>query len=390
MPGYRAVYVSLKKARRGAGRRHRCADGVGRRSRRSLQLRRSARDPHAESLARGRGAGQGASSCGRRSTDAGLATPNIGTLTDMICCPGLDFCSLANAGSIDVAKLINERFDDYDYLYDLGELDIKMSGCMNACGHHHVGHIGILGVDKGGEEWYQITIGGAAGADASLGQVIGPSVAKTDVRRNDCAAAGRLRRTAAARGALPRYRAPPRRQALQGKSVCRAGCCVTAGSSTMIGCTPTEAAGEFDRAADPHPVANGRASATAGSPAAAVWASCCRRRTRWNSWRPISRGFDLIGAEFSGPSEGRGYYAGSAAAGTIGTSAASCAPPATCTATKCFSWRAAASTASNCRTARSTPLRRHCRPFRAAYQPSNDAGCALKLRRRPWDTPASA
>jgi len=112
---------------------------------------------------------------------AGLATPNIGTLTDMICCPGLDFCSLANAGSIDVAKLINDRFDDYDYLYDLGELEIKMSGCMNACGHHHVGHIGILGVDKSGEEWYQITIGGAAGADASLGHVIGPSVRKADV-----------------------------------------------------------------------------------------------------------------------------------------------------------------------------------------------------------------
>ncbi len=112
---------------------------------------------------------------------AGLATPNIGTLTDMICCPGLDFCSLANASSIDVARLINDRFDDYDYLYDLGELDVKMSGCMNACGHHHVGHIGILGVDKGGEAWYQITIGGAAGADASLGSVIGPSVKKADV-----------------------------------------------------------------------------------------------------------------------------------------------------------------------------------------------------------------
>ena len=112
---------------------------------------------------------------------AGLATPNIGTLTDIICCPGLDFCSLANAGSIDVAKLINEQFDDYDYVYDLGELDVKISGCMNACGHHHVGNIGILGVDKGGEEWYQITIGGAVGADASLGTVIGPSVAKADV-----------------------------------------------------------------------------------------------------------------------------------------------------------------------------------------------------------------
>jgi sulfite reductase (NADPH) hemoprotein beta-component len=112
---------------------------------------------------------------------AGLATPNIGTLTDIICCPGLDFCSLANAGSIDVARLIHERFDDYDYIYDLGEIDIKMSGCMNGCGHHHIGNIGVLGVDKGGEEWYQITIGGAAGADASLGTVIGPSIPKMRV-----------------------------------------------------------------------------------------------------------------------------------------------------------------------------------------------------------------
>jgi sulfite reductase (NADPH) hemoprotein beta-component len=110
-----------------------------------------------------------------------LATPNIGTLTDMICCPGLDFCSLANAGSIEVAKQINQRFDDYDYVYDLGEIDVKMSGCMNACGHHHVGQIGILGVEKHGEEWYQITIGGSAAADAALGTVIGPSVPKADV-----------------------------------------------------------------------------------------------------------------------------------------------------------------------------------------------------------------
>ena len=93
----------------------------------------------------------------------GLATPNVGLLTDMICCPGLDFCSLANAGSIGIAKQINERFTDLDYLYDLGPLEIKMSGCMNACGHHHVGHIGILGVDKRGSESYQITLGGDAG-----------------------------------------------------------------------------------------------------------------------------------------------------------------------------------------------------------------------------------
>jgi sulfite reductase (NADPH) hemoprotein beta-component len=110
-----------------------------------------------------------------------LATPNIGTLTDMICCPGLDFCSLANAGSIGIAKQIHERFSDFDYLYDLGHIEIKMSGCMNACGHHHVGHIGILGVDKHGEEWYQITLGGSASGKSSLGEVIGPSVAKSEV-----------------------------------------------------------------------------------------------------------------------------------------------------------------------------------------------------------------
>jgi sulfite reductase (NADPH) hemoprotein beta-component len=111
-----------------------------------------------------------------------LATPNIGTLTDMICCPGLDFCSLANATSIPIAKQINERFDDLDYLYDLGEIQLKMSGCMNGCGHHSVGHIGILGVDKSGEEWYQITLGGSSsGADAAIGQVIGPSVPHAEV-----------------------------------------------------------------------------------------------------------------------------------------------------------------------------------------------------------------
>jgi sulfite reductase (NADPH) hemoprotein beta-component len=111
----------------------------------------------------------------------GLATPNIGTLTDMICCPGLDFCSLANAGSIGIARQIHVQFDDLDYLYDLGEIQVKMSGCMNACGHHHVGHIGILGVDKHGEEWYQITLGGSATGQVALGEVIGPSVPKPEV-----------------------------------------------------------------------------------------------------------------------------------------------------------------------------------------------------------------
>jgi len=110
-----------------------------------------------------------------------LATSNIGLLTDMICCPGLDFCSLANAGSIPIAKQINEKFDDMDYLHDIGDIKIKMSGCMNACGHHHVGHIGILGVDKKGEEFYQLTLGGSAENDASLGDRLGPAVEKKEV-----------------------------------------------------------------------------------------------------------------------------------------------------------------------------------------------------------------
>src|SRR5690606_33677025 len=108
----------------------------------------------------------------------GIAQPIRGTLADMICCPGLDFCALANAGSIGVARAIYERFDDVDYLYDLGEVKLKMSGCINACGHHHVGHIGILGIDKRGEEFYQIMLGGSAEDDASLGRWIGPALAK--------------------------------------------------------------------------------------------------------------------------------------------------------------------------------------------------------------------
>jgi sulfite reductase (NADPH) hemoprotein beta-component len=111
----------------------------------------------------------------------GLATPNIGLLTDIVCCPGGDFCSLANAKSIPIAEAIQRRFDDLDFLHDLGDLELNMSGCMNACGHHHVGHIGILGVDKNGTEWYQVSLGGAQGNAASLGKVIGPSFAAADV-----------------------------------------------------------------------------------------------------------------------------------------------------------------------------------------------------------------
>ena len=111
----------------------------------------------------------------------GFATPNIGLLTDIICCPGGDFCSLANAKSIPIAESIQRRFDDLDYLFDIGELDLNISGCMNACGHHHVGHIGILGVDKKGEEFYQVSLGGSASRDASLGKILGPSFAQDDM-----------------------------------------------------------------------------------------------------------------------------------------------------------------------------------------------------------------
>ena len=111
----------------------------------------------------------------------GLATPNIGLLTDIISCPGGDFCALANAKSIPIANAIQDRFDNLDHLFDIGDIEINISGCMNACGHHHVGHIGILGVDKNGEEFYQVTIGGSQGNDAALGKVIGPSFAAAEM-----------------------------------------------------------------------------------------------------------------------------------------------------------------------------------------------------------------
>ena len=115
----------------------------------------------------------------------GCATPNIGLVTDIVCCPGGDFCALANAKSIPVAEAIQRRIEErvefQDYLHDIGELDLNISGCINACGHHHVGHIGVLGVDKNGEEWYQVTIGGAQGNDAAIGKVIGRSFARDEM-----------------------------------------------------------------------------------------------------------------------------------------------------------------------------------------------------------------
>lgn len=110
-----------------------------------------------------------------------LATPNIGTVKDIICCPGFDFCGLANATSIDVSQDIMRRFDRLDQLHDVGDIRINISGCMNACGHHHVGHIGLLGVDKKGEDWYQITLGGSASNHTALGKVLGPAVAKANI-----------------------------------------------------------------------------------------------------------------------------------------------------------------------------------------------------------------
>jgi sulfite reductase (NADPH) hemoprotein beta-component len=112
----------------------------------------------------------------RELVDLGLATANVGLLGDIIACPGLDFCALASARSIPVAQRISMRFADLQRQHDIGELRLKISGCINACGHHHVGHIGILGVDRKGEEYYQITLGGAPGGDAAVGKIIGPAL----------------------------------------------------------------------------------------------------------------------------------------------------------------------------------------------------------------------
>ena len=181
VPGYRAVLVSLKAHGRNPGD----IDSGQMEALADLAERVSfgfVRSTHDQNLLLADVPQRELEQVWRELEALGLATANIGTLTDMIACPGLDFCSLANAGTLNVARDIQERFDDFDYLYDLGEIQLKMSGCMNACGHHHVGHIGILGVDKHGEEWYQITLGGSAeGPATTLGEVIGPSVPQREV-----------------------------------------------------------------------------------------------------------------------------------------------------------------------------------------------------------------
>lgn len=180
VPGYRAVFVSLKAPGEAPGdatdaQMDRVADLADAHSFGELRVTHDqnlllADVPHADLPA-----------VYDALQEHALATPNIGTIADMICCPGLDFCSLANAGSIGVANELNAVFDDLDEQYDLGELKLKMSGCMNGCGHHSVGHIGILGVDKKGEEWYQLTLGGASTEDAALGDRLGASVHRKDV-----------------------------------------------------------------------------------------------------------------------------------------------------------------------------------------------------------------
>ncbi|MEX3776970.1 nitrite/sulfite reductase [Pseudomonas sp. MYb118] len=117
----------------------------------------------------------------QRACEQGLGSANVGLLTDIIACPGGDFCALANAKSIPIAQGIQARFEDLDYLHDLGDISLNISGCMNACGHHHIGNIGILGVDKSGSEWYQVTLGGAQGKDSALGKVIGPSFSADEI-----------------------------------------------------------------------------------------------------------------------------------------------------------------------------------------------------------------
>lgn len=179
-PGYRAVYLSLKPKNAPPGditesQLDRVADladeysfGYVRSTHRQNLLFADVRNSDLEKL-------------WTELKAIGLATPNIGTVTDMICCPGLDFCSLANAGSIGVASEINQIIEEMDYLHDLGDIKINISGCMNGCAHQSVGNIGILGVDKKGVEWYQITLGGSSDNDAALGKRLGPAVPKDSV-----------------------------------------------------------------------------------------------------------------------------------------------------------------------------------------------------------------
>ena len=184
LPGYRAVTLSLKRPGQAPGdvtdrQMELAADMADRFSAGELRV------SHDQNLVLPWVREEELYAVWQAAHDASFATPNIGLLTDMIACPGGDFCALANARSIPIAAAITDRFDDLDELYDIGDIDLHISGCINSCGHHHSGHIGILGVDKDGEEWYQVTLGGADGSTLSgasvAGKVIGPSFAADEV-----------------------------------------------------------------------------------------------------------------------------------------------------------------------------------------------------------------
>ncbi|MBP0618642.1 nitrite/sulfite reductase [Cupriavidus consociatus] len=190
VPGYAAVTASLKATGRApgditAGQMDLMADLAERHGFGELRV------SHEQNLILADVRRSGLPALWRALDAAGLATPNVGRITNIIACPGGDFCSLANAVSIPLAQAIQERFEDLDHVHDIGELDLNISGCINSCGHHHVGHIGILGVDKAGEAWYQVTIGGRqngadsrdghAGGGAAIGRIIGPSFAQEQV-----------------------------------------------------------------------------------------------------------------------------------------------------------------------------------------------------------------
>lgn len=180
VPGYKAVTLSLKRAGQSPGdvtaeQMHQIADLADEYSFGELRV------THEQNLVLSDVPVDRLEALWNELQALGLANPTVGTLADLICCPGGDYCALANAKSIPVAQAIQERFDDLDFLYDLGPLELNISGCMNACGHHHVGQIGILGVDKKGEEWYQISLGGAQGNEASLGKILGPSFSREKV-----------------------------------------------------------------------------------------------------------------------------------------------------------------------------------------------------------------
>ena len=170
--------------------------------------------------------------CGRRSTDNGLAEANLDLISDIIACPGLDYCSLANARSIPVAQKIATRFADLGRQRELGELKLKISGCINACGHHHAGHIGILGVDKKGTENYQLLLGGSGAEDASLGKITGPGFSRGRHRRRDRARDRQISRGARRRRTLPRHLSPRRVRAVQGGDLWLISCASATTSRT--------------------------------------------------------------------------------------------------------------------------------------------------------------